>query len=198
MICIPLRLSPTAFPVESRVHKFQSTRSQWLRAHRDQGRVIVTVPALGCPRVSRWDLTRHRLSSLPYSPDTGGRVGKGATRGEDLIGCGFSLFLAKHLSRQLWRALSTLFYSTAQETVSDSNLWKQFTVKMFFQMLSCWISCFKTMCFLRVLSHQQCDGVFQQLMGKLIRMSAEGCWVQHHWEPSNRTKPERTPHSEAQ
>lgn len=41
----------------------------------------MTVPALGCPRVSRWDLTRHGLSSLPYSPDTGGRVGKGA-RGE--------------------------------------------------------------------------------------------------------------------
>lgn len=91
----------------------------------------MTVPALGCPRVSRWDLTRHRLSSLPYSPDTGGRVGKGATRGEDLIGCGFSLFLAEHLSRQLWRALSTLFYSTAQEIVSESNLRKQFTVKCF-------------------------------------------------------------------
>lgn len=27
----------------------------------DQGWVIVTVPALGCPRVSRWDLTRHWL-----------------------------------------------------------------------------------------------------------------------------------------
>lgn len=45
----------------------------------------MTVPALGCPRVSRWDLTRHGLSSLPYSPDTGGRVGKGATRGGESL-----------------------------------------------------------------------------------------------------------------
>lgn len=31
----------------------------------------MTVPALGCPGVSRWDLTRHGLSSLPYSPFIG-------------------------------------------------------------------------------------------------------------------------------
>lgn len=31
----------------------------------------MTVPALGCPEVWRWDLTRHWLSSLPYSPGTG-------------------------------------------------------------------------------------------------------------------------------
>lgn len=59
---------------------------------RDWGRVIVTVPALGCPEVSRWDLTRHGLSSLPYSPDAGSPVGKGVTEGGEIIGCRFSLF----------------------------------------------------------------------------------------------------------
>lgn len=52
----------------------------------------MTVPALGRPGILRWDLTRHELSSLPYSPDTVGRVGKGATRGGELIICGFSRF----------------------------------------------------------------------------------------------------------
>lgn len=52
---------------------FFTSSHQWVWAHRDWGRVIVTVPALGCPRVSRWDLTRHGLSSLPYSPDTGAK-----------------------------------------------------------------------------------------------------------------------------
>lgn len=49
----------------------------------------MTVPALGCPKVLRWDLTRHGLSSLPYSPDTGGREGKGDKRGGEIIGCRF-------------------------------------------------------------------------------------------------------------
>lgn len=54
--------------------------------------VIVTVPVLGCPGVYRWDLTRHRLSSLPYWPDTGGQVGKGVMRGGEVISCEFSVF----------------------------------------------------------------------------------------------------------
>ena len=39
------------------------------------GQVIVTVPALGCPAVSRWDLAHPRLTSLPYWPVVGCRVG---------------------------------------------------------------------------------------------------------------------------
>lgn len=82
----------------------------------------MTVPALGCPGVSRWDLTRHGLSSLPYSPDTGGRVGKGTMRGEEIIGCRFSLFHPNicqdncgAFSLSLSNEQPTLFYSTAEE-----------------------------------------------------------------------------------
>lgn len=78
----------------------------------------MTVPALGCPEVLRWDLTRHGLSSLPYSPDTGGRVGKDATRGGEIIGCGFSLFIQTSVKPSIGFPLSnkqsTLLYSTAQ------------------------------------------------------------------------------------
>lgn len=85
----------------------------------------MTVPALGRPGVSRWDLTRHGLSSLPYSPDTGGRAGKGATRGGVIIGCGFSWFHPNNcqlttVDCPLSNEQPTLFYSTAQEIVSDS------------------------------------------------------------------------------
>lgn len=55
----------------------------------------MTVPALGRPRVSRWDLTRHGLSSLPYSPDTGGRVGRGSTRGGGSLAVEISLLHPK-------------------------------------------------------------------------------------------------------
>ncbi len=124
----PLRLSPTAFPVESRLHKFFLLPSQRVRAHRDWGRVIVTVPALGCPRVSRWDLTRHGLSSLPYSPYTGGRVGEGATRGEEIIGCEFSFVSSKHLCSALAPIdPSKQFCSTAQFILTHF-LKKQFTM----------------------------------------------------------------------
>lgn len=81
----------------------------------------MTVPALGCPGILRWDLTRHGLSSLPYSPDTGGRVGKGAMRGEEITGCGLSLFRPNicHGSCGVpsLHKEPTPFYSTAQETV---------------------------------------------------------------------------------
>lgn len=57
----------------------------WAAAHWDWGRVIVTVPALGCPEVSRWDLTRHRLSSLPYSPNTGCWIGHKYLEGSKIV-----------------------------------------------------------------------------------------------------------------
>lgn len=83
----------------------------------------MTVPALGCPGVSRWDLTRHRLSSLPYSPDTDGRVGK-VLRGEGKsLAADFLCFIQTFVSTTVRCPLSvkqpTLFYSTAQEVTVD-------------------------------------------------------------------------------
>lgn len=123
MTYFPLRLSPTAYSVKSHLLDFFLSHSQWVEAHRDWGRVIVTVPALGCPGVSRWDLTRHRLSSLPYSPDTDGRVGK-VLRGEGKsLAADFLCFIQTFVSTTVRCPLSvkqpTLFYSTAQEVTVD-------------------------------------------------------------------------------
>lgn len=74
-------IGPVTCPVGSHLHSFFSFLSG------DQGWVIVTVPALGCPRFSSWDLTRHRLSSLPYSPDTGGQMGNGVASSKVMTGC---------------------------------------------------------------------------------------------------------------
>lgn len=81
----------------------------------------MTVPALGCPGVSRWDLTRHGLTSLPYSPSTGGRVGKGAMRGGESLAVDFLCFIQTFVKTKMDRPLSntepTLFYSTAQKII---------------------------------------------------------------------------------
>lgn len=81
----------------------------------------MTVPALGCPGVSRWDLTRHGLSSLPYSPDTGGQVGEGAMRGGESLAVDFLCFIQTFVKMKVDCPLSntepTLFYSTAQWTI---------------------------------------------------------------------------------
>lgn len=49
-----------------------------------------------------------------------------------------------------------------------------------------------------VLFNLQRDGGLQQFMRWLIKISAGECWVQHHWEPSNRAKLGRIPHREAE
>lgn len=88
----------------------------------------MTVPALGCPGVSRWDLTRHGLSSLPYSPSTGGRLGKGAMRGGESLAVDFLCFIQTFVKTKMHRPLSktepTLLYSTAQKII----FLKHFTV----------------------------------------------------------------------
>lgn len=58
----------------------------------------MTVPALGCPEISRWDLTRHRLSSLPYSPNTGGQMGRDAMRGGNSVAVHFLFFIQTSIS----------------------------------------------------------------------------------------------------
>lgn len=124
----------------------------------------MTVPALGCPGISRWDLTRHGLSSLPYSPDTGGRVGKGAMRGEEIIGCGFSLFhpnIKTTVECPLSKTKPILFYSTAQEIVSHSY----FHSKLCWRVVVLNIFLFLLKFLLGVTSHQQHDGVLRQFMG---------------------------------
>lgn len=133
MTCIPLRLNPTAFSVKPRLLNFFLSRSQWVRAHGDWGWVIVTVPALGCPVVSRWDLTRHGLSSLPYSPDTGEPSGQGCYEGRGNLWLLIFFVSSKHLSRQLWIALSPTnnlhcFTVLLKRLLWIHIFWKQFTV----------------------------------------------------------------------
>lgn len=129
MTRIPLCLSPTAFSVESRLLNSFSSHCLWAGAHGDRGWVIVTVPALGCPRVLKWDLTRHGLSSLPYSPDTGGRVGKAVRRGWESLAVDFLCFIQTFVKTTVDWLLSdkqpTLLYNIAQETVLGSYLRKQ-------------------------------------------------------------------------
>lgn len=78
----------------------------------------MTVPALGCPRFSRWDLTRHGLSSLPYSPDTGDQEGKGATRGGESLAVFHSNIGQDNCGLPSLLKHPTVFYRTAQEIVA--------------------------------------------------------------------------------
>lgn len=190
---------PNGFSCDVPSSQSLHVRSQWVSAHGDLGRVIVTVPALGRPEVLRWDLTRHGLSSLPYSPDTGGRVGKRATRGEEIFGCGFSFIQTFFKATEDCLPSNkqpTLFYSTAQGTDSDSILEK--AVKCV-TCLSCW-RCSSKMCLFVEFSlfNLQRDGGLQQFMRWLIKISAGECWVQRQWEPSNRAKLGRIPRREAE
>ena len=81
----PPPLNPTALPVMVPSLPSLLVVTSWsdLASQRSQGcgQVIVTVPALGCPGVSTWDLTRHRLTSLPYWPVAGSRLGNNVTWG---------------------------------------------------------------------------------------------------------------------
>lgn len=84
----------------------------------------MTVPALGCPGVSRWDLTRHGLSSLPYSPNTGAEwarmlQGEGKSLAVDFL-CFIQTVVETTVDCLLSNKQPTTFYSTAQEIVVDS------------------------------------------------------------------------------
>lgn len=124
MTHITLRLGPTASPMESRLLNFFPSCSQWDRSHGDWGRVIVTVPALGCPGVSRWDLTRHGLSSLPYSPSTGGRLGKGAMRGGETLAVDFLCFIQTFVKTKMDRPLSKTY--TVLQYCSKDHIFQAF------------------------------------------------------------------------
>lgn len=154
----------TASPVKSRLFGFVSPCFRWAWAHGDWGRVIVTVPALGRPEVSRWDLTRHWLSSLPYSPETG------ADRALMLWGEGrkwLHIFFAssKHLSRWQWVSCSSTAHANSSAVTSKfGNAQKLFfciTLNLF------WYDLVWGLC------------VLQQMRGKLCRMTAGECWVEH-------------------
>ncbi len=159
----PLHLSPMALPVESRLHKFFLLPSQWVRPHRDSGKVIVTVPAFGCPGVSRWDLTRHT------------RLIQGAKwarmlRGERISLTVNCLLLHPNICQTFVKAtVDCLLSNNTTYTVLQHCLMMPIHFLKNAVQMNCeclYIFFFKEKWLLLiVISHQQCDGVLLQLMG---------------------------------